>query len=83
MGYTYHFTCTWLCAYAFLQNILFSNDIVVSEISTLVVLDHFGPHIYQMGSLVITLVRPFVGPSLNISETANYFLLKLHEIWGQ
>ena len=41
---------------------------------------HFGPRVYPRGSLVIALVRwsmvrPSVGPSLNISETVDCFFL--------
>ena len=40
---------------------------------------NFGPRVYPRGSYVITHVRPSVGPSvrpsLNISETVNWFFL--------
>ena len=39
------------------------------------VFQHFGPQVYPRGSLVIALVRWSVhGPSLNISETAPFFI---------
>ena len=39
--------------------------------------NYFGPLVYPMGSIVIALVCPSVSLSLNILETAHWFLLTL------
>ena len=56
-------------------------DLDYYTIDTGVPIRDFGPWVFQMGSLVIfldyPLVCPSVGLSLNISETAHLFFLKL------